>query len=367
MICAASQPGTREYLLQFNRRLAERRIPISGSLELTRGCNLRCAHCYLGPGTAFHRRGAAELTFERWQSIIDEIAAAGCLNLLFTGGEPLLRADFPDLYRQAKKRGFLVSVFTNGTLVTDQTVRIFQEWPPQGVEISLYGATAATYERITGVPGSYGRCVRGIERLLAGGVRVGLKTILMTLNSREFAAIEKMASDWGVKFRFDAGIFPRQSGDRGPLGLRVPVEEAVDLELGVRGRAEAWLRHFEVFSGPPVGDRRYQCGAGVTGFHVDAGGELRPCLMTAKVKYDLRGGSFAAGWQGPLRKLGELRAANSRECLCCERRPLCDYCPGFFEVETGDEEQRSEYLCSLAAQRHQRLRMEQRPGATDAR
>ena len=183
MGCAQVPFDREEYLQEFWDKVAQQHIPLFGSIELTHRCNLRCLHCYLGT----HRGSPGkELRTERLFSVIDEITEAGCLFLLLTGGEPLLRKDFPEIYRYAKTKGLMVTVFTNGTLVTDPLVELFEDLPPQAVEVSLYGAAAATYEMITGVEGSFERCLTGIRRFLEHGINVRLKTVLMTLNCREY-------------------------------------------------------------------------------------------------------------------------------------------------------------------------------------
>ena len=178
-------------------------------------------------------------------SVIDEITEAGCLYLLITGGEPLLRNDFPEIYRHAKTSGLILTVFTNGTLLTDRVMDLLEDLPPRVVEITLYGATALTYEKITGIPGSFAQCLKAVRRLLERKIPVGLKTILMTTNSHEFFDIEKIADNFGVRFRFDAEIFPCLDGDHSPLVLRVPPEEAIEKEFSDKDRARKWVRYFE--------------------------------------------------------------------------------------------------------------------------
>ena len=145
----------------LGRVAVERRIPLNGSLAMTHRCQLRCVHCYLGDERYTPPAPAGELPTAFWLDLLDQVAAAGCLNLLVTGGEPLLRPDFAAVYEHAIRRGLLVTVFTNGTLVDERVVDLFAEWPPQLVEVSLYGASAPVYERVTGIPGSHGRCLRG--------------------------------------------------------------------------------------------------------------------------------------------------------------------------------------------------------------
>lgn len=344
---------TREYLTEFNKRSAQLQIPLSGSIELTRRCNLRCIHCYLG-----HREGEvsqAETGTPRMLSLVDEITEAGCLYLLITGGEPLVRKDFPEIYGHAREKGLIITVFTNGTLITDDILGLFHELPPRAVEISVYGATRATYESITGVQGSYGKCMRGIRKLLERGTNVRLKTILMTSNAHEFSAMEDMAGELGVPFRFDAALFPRLDGDRSPLQFRVAAEEAVEKEFSDRKRSEQWKDFFERFRGKELSDRLFQCGAGTTSFHVDSFGNLLPCLMTRTISRQLHPDRFPDAWKTVASEIKQRTSEDSFECRKCEKIHLCGFCPSFFEMETGSESIPSEYLCEMGRLRHNYL------------
>jgi radical SAM protein with 4Fe4S-binding SPASM domain len=339
-----------DYFNDFFRRAEAARVPLSGTLELTRRCNLRCVHCYLGPQEQWQAASTREMSTAQVLDIIDQVVAAGCLNLLITGGDPLLRRDFPEIYRHAKLAGLDVTVFTNGTLVTEPIIELFRDLPPRIVDVTLYGATAGTYERITRVRGSYGRCVAGIERLHAAGIRLGLKTMLMTFNHHEFEAIEAMAAAYGAKFRFDPLLNAGLDGSREPLHFRVEVGEAVRLEFADRERRRKWLdfraRHLEI----APSDRVVQCGAGATGFHVDAFGNLQPCLMIPWMSYNLVTGTFGESW-ARMAQLRERRASACNRCTACQRRAYCGYCPGLLALENGDPELSSPYLCDLGSER----------------
>jgi radical SAM protein with 4Fe4S-binding SPASM domain len=335
-------PDTNKYLEQFITMARQRCIPLSGSFELTYRCNLGCVHCYLGPHTERRENGNSELSAGRILDIIDEITDAGCLYLLLSGGEPLLRDDFPKIYRHAKEKGLLVTVFSNGTLITEKVAALFRDLPPHEVEISLYGSTAPTYEKITGVRGSYERCMRGIKLLVDNKIKVNLKTILMTLNSHELFEMENIAGGFGCRFRFDAAISPCTGGDKTPLSLRVPPEEAIDKEFSSPERLGQWGKFFEESKSRTLTDDLYGCGAGVTGFNIDPAGNLQPCIMALDICYNLTETGFLAGWKDMTLRIKDKKAGPDFACRGCEKINLCGYCPAFFRLETGTEDVRSE-------------------------
>jgi len=356
MECAQTSCLTNEeYLLEFNRKVVQQHIPASGAIDLTYRCNLKCLHCYLGDQTEIKKNQDIELGTTQWKGIIDEITEVGCLYLLITGGEPLVRRDFKQIYIHAKTRGLLVTVFTNGTLISEDILELFDRVTPKVVEVSLYGATAETYERITGVKGSYEKCLQAITKLIDHKVNVRLKTILMNLNRDEFFAMENMAKEWGVKFRFDAAVFPSLTGDKAPIELRVTAEEAVEKEFSDEHRAQGWKDFFARMQKLPVRDTLYQCGAGKTHFHINPYGFLQPCLMVNGLTYNLSSGGFLTRWNEMYSAIKEKKAGNKNDCYQCQKRSLCGYCPGFFKLETGTEDVYSQYLCDMGHLRFEKI------------
>lgn len=344
-----------EYIQHFREKVAQQRIPLSCSIELTHRCNLRCVHCYLGPQSIHWKMRENELSTKKIISIIDEITEAGCLFLLITGGEPLLRKDFHEIYSHAKIKGLVITVFTNGTLITESTIELFKDLPPQTVEISLYGAAASTYEKITKVPGSFKKCLSGIKKLLDNKINVRLKTILMTLNTHEFFEIKKLAEEYGVKFRFDPAVSPCLNGDKSPLNFRVAPEDAVEKEFSDDTMIQRWEDYLNKYSGEAVTDTLYNCGAGINDFHIDPYGNLFPCLMMRDIKYNLLNGSFITGWNEVIPQIGEIKAGPDFICNICEKRDVCGFCPPFFELENSADDIYSEYHCAMSKLRYQTL------------
>ena len=357
--------NVKQWMTDFRRRTIRERIPISGILELTSRCNLKCVHCYLGPQEEQRKKRDLEMSTEQAKDVIDQIAASGCLYLVITGGDPMVRKDFPEIYRHAKEKGLVVTVFCDGILVTDRIVRLFQDYPPYNVDVSVYGATAETYEQVTRIPGSFPKFLRGIDRLIRGGIRFSLKTVLMTINKHELGAMRQAAERLGVKFRVDSAIFPcLPTHDHEPLDLRVEPKEAVELELADPDQLRQWIEYADRLQGRPgegqtkhlpVAEELYTCGAGVTNFYVDPMGYASPCLMTTNYRYPLAERGFDSLWANELVQLRSKKPRPDYTCNSCEMKVACTGCPAFNYQENGQEDVKSAYVCETTRHRWQAI------------
>ena len=148
-----------------HQRQSGQRVPMQVSIEVTRRCPLECQHCYNNLPMGDQAARSREMTTEEHFKMLDELVEMDCFWLIYTGGEIFARKDFLEIYTHAKKKGFLITLFTNGTMITEKIADYLVEWPPFAIEITLYGRTRKTYEALTQIPGSYDRCLRGIELL----------------------------------------------------------------------------------------------------------------------------------------------------------------------------------------------------------
>lgn len=329
-----------------------RRVPLQGILETSYRCNLNCVHCYVNLPAGDKAARARELPLERLLHLVDEMVDAGVLQLLLTGGEVLVRPDFEPLYLHCLRKGLLVTVFTNGTEVTDRIADLFAAHRPHGIEISLYGATPETYEKVTRVPGSYAKCLAGIRRLRARGLPLKLKTMALVANAHEVPAMRALAQELGLPFNHDTLLNARvDCGADRHHAQQLSAEKAVDLE---RQDAAAFARlaaHAREVVGPrpdapdaPL----YTCGAGVTGFTVDPFGALQLCQLSRRNSFDLREGSFDEGWNVHFPKLRARRWQTQALCRTCALVGVCGSCPGAAELEHGDPEAVVASFCEIA-------------------
>lgn len=343
-----------EWTLGFRARAHRNRIPVSATLELTGRCNLRCQHCYLGNQDEQLARCEQERSTEAVKVSLKEWADAGCLYLLITGGDPMMRDDFVEIYRFACELGMLVTVFCDGILVDQAIIDLFKEFPPRKVEISIYGATAETYELVTRVPRSHGEAWEGINLLCENGIRVGLKTVLLTLNEHELDAMEAQAKERGLPFRYDSAVFPcLPVNSNEPLDLRVAPEKVVAHDLSTSERRQQWIDKVEQTEAHPQDDRLYSCGAGATGFYADPFGNLSPCLMATNYQVSQENQSFREIWTQNLGMIQTKKKSGAESCLSGGMRGACVHCPAMNHLETGDEERESAYMAETTRLRYQ--------------
>ncbi|MBV9574823.1 MAG: radical SAM protein [Acidobacteriales bacterium] len=329
-----------------------RRIPLEVSIEITRRCPLTCLHCYnnleMGDLSARNR----ELSKEEHFKLLDDLADLGCMWLLFTGGEIFARKDFLEIYTHAKRKGFLITLFTNGNLITEKIADYLSEWPPFAIEITLYGRTRETYETLTGISGSFDRCMRGIDLLRQRRLPLKLKTVGTTINKHEVRDMKEFVEDeLHLDFKFDSLMSPRIDCSQSPLAVRLSPEDVVALDMywpevaaGHKKMAEQEIQNPAVASG----DNLYVCGGGVKAFAIDPYGQMSICVLSHQDTYDIRSGSVKEGWEHFLLAVRTRKRKQITKCVQCRLHSLCTMCPASGELENHDPESPVEFLCEVA-------------------
>jgi radical SAM protein with 4Fe4S-binding SPASM domain len=330
------------------------RFPLRCTFELTDRCNLRCVHCYINQPAGSVEARSSEMNTAQVMQLLDRLAEVGCLFITLTGGEVLLRPDFAQIYRYARQLGFIVTVFTNGTLLTPEIADLLAEMPPIGVEITLYGATQETYERVTGIAGSYERCLRGIRLLMERGVKLRLKTFVITINRHELPQMKTLAAQLGVEYRYDGIVLPRLDGNTSPMQYQLSLEQVVDIEQSEPEIVREWESLVNKNGKKGRTEMVYTCGAGLNSFHVDSAGRISGCLSLRDPSFNLLEMDFQEAWT-QLGKERELKRHLHTRCEDCTLGNLCDQCPAWSKLVHHDKESPVEFICQLAHLRLERL------------
>ena len=236
-------------------RLKEKRTPLAFTLEITARCNNGCRHCYINlPASDSHAR-SQELSLDEILDIAAQAVEIGSMWCLLTGGEPLLRPDFPDIYLALKRMGLLVGVFTNATFIGQRHVDLFRRYPPRGMEVTVYGVTQRTYEAVTRREGSFAAFQRGLGLLLENGVPVNLKTMALRSNLHELKEIADFCRRHTKGYyRFDPLLhlrYDRDSQRNADIrGERLSPEEIVHLEQSDPERFTIMQKHCDELIAP---------------------------------------------------------------------------------------------------------------------
>jgi len=332
-------------------------------IELTERCNNNCIHCCINLPADDIRAKEQELTTAEVKEILKEAASLGCLTVRFTGGEPLLREDFAELYLFARKLGLKVLLFTNVTLITLRLAELFACIPPlEKIEISVYGMKRRSYEAVTRIPGSFEAAWRGINLLLEKKIPFVVKSALLPPNKDEMEEFETWASTipWMDKPPSYSIFFDlrnrRDNADKNALiaSLRLtPQEGLAVLTRDAEKYRKEMLEFGAKFMGTP-GDLLFRCGAG-KGLCIDAYGRAQPCMgvRAPELTVDVlkTGGSPLQAALERFSRMREMRATNPdylKRCAVCFLKGLCEQCPAKSWAEHGTLDTPVEYLCDVA-------------------
>jgi len=355
-------------------KMLEKRSILKVQLEITARCNNDCRHCYLCLPSADKMALENEPTLGEIMHVADEAVKKGALWCTITGGEPLLRKDFRDIYLGLKRKGLLVSVFTNACLLREEHIKLFRKYPPLDIEVTVYGITKETYERVTRCPGSYDAFRRGLDLLLENGIPVRLKAMALRSNVHELPKIAEFCrartKDY---FRFDPSLHLRL--DRDPVrneiikSERLSPEEIVALERADFERFNALEKGCDKLIRPNMCNKQcnhlFHCGTGAGSFVLGHDGRFRLCLSLHQPDcvYDLRRGSLADAWENFLPRVRDMRSDRKEfmeRCRRCSIVNLCIWCPAHAYLETGEMDSHVDYFCQVAYARARSIMNENR-------
>jgi radical SAM protein with 4Fe4S-binding SPASM domain len=330
-------------------------------LELTERCNNDCVHCSINLPAGDEAARSREWPAARWKRLLEEAAGLGCLVVRLTGGEPLVRGDFEEIYLHARKLGLRVMLFTNATLVTPRLACLLRDVPPlEAVEVSVYGMTAETYEAVTRTPGSFAAFRRGLDRLREHGVSFIVKGAVLPATRREMDEFEAWAARVtgsseppSSALLFDLRSRRDEAKNALISGLRLGGDEFVRIARRHGEAAVDEWRGFCARSGGCRGDGLFGCLTAGASAAVDAYGRLQYCLglRHPETVTDLAASSLREAVTVFLPRVRALRATNPaylERCARCFLMGLCEQCPAKSWAEYGTLDTPVEYFCGVA-------------------
>ena len=335
-----------DFVQRVSRSARASRSPTSVLFEITPTCNLRCHFCYV----ALDPYAGPYLSTSQIMQVFDKLQQAGVLWLTLTGGEIFSRRDFEEIYRGAKERGFILTLYTNATMVTERHAELLRELPPWKVEVSIYGADAEHYEGTTGIPGSFGRFERGIRRLQEAGVTLMVKCPVSTLSMTHVPAMIEWAKARAIEISFDMALDSRHDGGSEPTTYRIEPRAAKavrDMLYEIQNKKQRGplkeCAGTHDGSGP---EELYRCDAGRSGFFIDALGNASHCVIDREPSFPILGMEFDELWA----RMGDWVTQPlppEAPCSRCDLRSGCDNCPARSRLATGSPYSRDQYMCDV--------------------
>jgi len=318
---------------------AKNRCPVGATFEITPVCNLDCVHCYLSND----KKRSNELSYDKIIRILDILWGNGILFLTLTGGEVFTRIDFKDIYLYAKKKGFLITVFTNGTLINDDWAILFKDYPPFLIDLSIYGACKETYFKVTGNADAFNKFINTLELLKRYDLRFALKAPLLTINSYELPDMHKINDKYcKEKLRFSFEIAPDRNNDDLPLQYEVNELDALLQEINdglmTKGLSENSINKNEWRIAKDKGEfvPSHLCMIGNIDFHVDYLGNIAACIECPD-KFNIFEYDFSYIWD-QIGKYKKIEANNVYPCIKCDSLYYCKSCPQLRRRKYGNEQ-----------------------------
>ena len=312
-------------------------VPHVVAWNLTKRCNLECAHCYISAGPS--ESAAAELDTADCLGIVDQLLAVNPAPLLIlSGGEPLLRRDLGEIAHYASANGATVVVGTNGTLLTDERIAVLTDAGVRGVAVSVDSLRPSYHDNFRHGRGALADVQAALGRLRAARLDFIVQTTVTKGNRAELERLVAWSADQGaVSFNCYFLVSTGRGAsltDLAPADYEAVLADLAQWERAYRGRmlvrakcAPHFMRHVhQTDPGSPVLNYQTRCPCGTQYCRITPDGKLTPCPYLPEVAGDLRTQSFADIWRSaPLfRRLREGELGG--KCGACEYRALCGGC-----------------------------------------
>lgn len=240
-------------------------------IDLTNHCNERCIHCY-HPFDQYDY--SKEMSFEDVCQLVDRLEELGVFSLVLSGGEALLRKDIFDIMEYISNKGMMITLFTNGVLLTEETVQKLHQYRIKLISISLYADIPEVHDKITAIKGSFECTLEGINRLKEHGIPFELKCVVLAENADRVEQIREFGKkiNYGKESKLDFSLCGKLDGDCSVYDHRVSNEVIKKIFTSDPDR---YIGSRELLQRSP---KQHPCGAGRYGLYCSADGNIYPCV-----------------------------------------------------------------------------------------
>jgi len=337
------------------------RLPLEGRLDLTYRCNNQCRHCWLAiPQDS--RQKDKELSLHEIRDLVDEARTLGCRRWSISGGEPMLRPDFGEIFDYITHKSVSFGLNTNGTLITPKMAKMLKR---KGTKmVSLYGADAKVHDHITRNAGSFEATVQGMHYLKEAGTSFTVQLVPMRDNFHQYKKMVELAKSFSPDWRIGANWLYLSACRNPQRNAEIKKQRLTPKEIFQFDQPDIISEERQKKEKPDCNKQmeNYKhfenCIKQRCSFHVDPYGQMSFCsfIKDASLRYNLREGSFTQGWETFIPSLGKKITEETKQpehCLACDLHQDCKWCPVYGYLEHGKYSAKVEYLCKMAKETRQ--------------
>lgn len=344
-----------------------KRIPVNGTFELTVRCNLHCKMCLFRHDDSENEEIMQnELSATQWIDMARQAAEAGTGSLLITGGEPMLRPDFCEIWEGIYKIGFITELYTNATLVNDQIMETLRKFPPHKIGVTIYGASPETYEKVCGSASAFQKAIDGMHKLQEPPSKMEFRTSIIKDNFHDINAMEELIhQSFGTQYQ----LINARMINRAVRGACADVDSCrLTPEDNIRLLFRRGIGYIKEKVGSDFDERYlhlqkrknespdntivprlsfFGCDAGMKQYTITWNGELLGCQLLGAFKTNALNNGLLNAWN-EYPYVIHISKPN-KKCLQCENIEFCGSCAASRYAETGDINGLPEYACQDAA------------------
>ena len=302
---------------------------ISCQFELTPRCNLDCKMCYVHNQDS-NKLKSMELSTEQWKTIFNSACDQGLMFATLTGGECLLREDFKELYLHLVNRGVFVTVISNGALMNEEFIEFFKQYPPDSINISLYGSSDKCYQSLTG-HAKFTQVTDTIRRVKEAGLNLDINVTASSYMVDDYINILKYLKDNRLPNGFKEFMIFKKRYDADTDDHTLCIEDVAKLSIE-RYQLYGKLNPVSEDNLPPVGGcvkevtpSGIQCSAGTCKAHISWEGVMYPCAsLYSYGGFSLKEMSFKEAWDKTVASMEKV--CDPVECNGCAYKKACPRC-----------------------------------------
>lgn len=324
---------------------------INVMFELTYRCQERCRHCYC----VTDHPSKEEMSTLDITRTLDELRDMNVQGVIFTGGDPFARKDIFEILEHAHKNRFLISIFTNGTALSDSDILRLKELHIKDIHFSIYSCFPDKHDYITRREGSFYETVNVIKKCVLVGIQVNIKTPILNISLEELEGILKMAEDLGTTIQVAPSIMPKNDGDMSPTKFRL---NNVDKYSHVFRLLDNHIKIPNDYDENPESGDSYQqnriCSAGMSSLSINPYGDVYPCNALLIKCGNIKSTSINEIWSNSetLKHVREFNFTMIDGCSNCKHKKYCNFCPGEALIEKGSPLRKYSEACDIAQARY---------------